>query len=127
MSRLDGVHPKLVTAVERIQFVMSYLGHQLMVTDGVRTLHRQQELYAQGCTAPGRVVTNADGIRTKSNHQAKDDGWGHAVDCCFLRDGKPSWADDHPWRLYGELAKAQGLKWGGDWTGLVDKPHIEMP
>lgn len=127
MSKLDGVHPRLVTAVEKIQFVMAYLNHPMMVTDGVRTLAQQQRLYAQGRTAAGRIVTNADGIRVKSNHQMKDDGYGHAVDMCFVVNGRPSWDEELPWRLYGETAKAVGLAWGGDWAGrLVDKPHIEL-
>jgi peptidoglycan L-alanyl-D-glutamate endopeptidase CwlK len=124
-KRLDGVHPKLVTAVEKIQFVLAYLGHPMMVTDGVRTLQQQIELYAQGRTAPGRIVTNADGIRNKSNHQMKDDGWGHAVDMTFIIDGRPAWPDKAPWKLYGEVAKACGCNWGGDWS-TPDRPHIEL-
>jgi hypothetical protein len=28
---------------------------------------------------------------------------------------------------FGEMAKSIGLEWGGDWKGLVDGPHIQMP
>jgi peptidoglycan L-alanyl-D-glutamate endopeptidase CwlK len=119
MSKLDGVHPHLV--------VMAYLGQPMVVTDGVRTLEQQQRLYAKGRTAPGKIVTNADGVRVKSNHQAKDDGFGHAVDMAFLVNGLPAWPENGRWALYGEVAKACGCKWGGDWTGFVDRPHIEMP
>jgi peptidoglycan L-alanyl-D-glutamate endopeptidase CwlK len=126
-DRLTGVHPALVTAVEKIVFAMTYLGHQMMVTDGVRTLAQQKALFAQGRTAPGKIVTNADGINAKSNHQVKADGFGHAVDMCFVVNGIPSWGTQHPWRLYGEMAKSQGLKWGGDWVRLTDMPHIELP
>lgn len=124
--KLRGVHPKLAEAVRNILAVMDVLGHPMMVTDGVRTLQRQQELYAQGRTAPGKIVTNADGLRAKSNHQVKEDGWGHAVDMCFVVDGKPSWSEAHRWRLYGEVASAVGCSWGGFWK-RPDKPHIELP
>jgi peptidoglycan LD-endopeptidase CwlK len=127
MNKLEGVHPQLVRAVERIQFAMTELGHPMLVTDGVRTLEQQQALYAQGRTAPGPIVTKADGVRAKSNHQVKDDGFGHAVDMCFLKDGKASWAEDHPWRLYGEAAKALGLVWGGEFKSIRDLPHVELP
>lgn len=123
--KLHGVHPRLVAAVQRIQYAMAELGHSMFVTDGVRTLEQQMALYAQGRSAPGKIVTNADGWRTKSNHQVKADGYGHAVDMCFLLDGKPSWADDHPWDLYGLMAKTLGLSWGGDWK-KPDRPHIEL-
>jgi hypothetical protein len=43
----------------------------------------------------------------------------------FWIEGRPSWADDLPWRLYAEMAKALGLKAGADWPS-PDNPHIEM-
>ena len=127
MSRLEGVHPTLTDKVTRMLHALAELGFPMMVTDGVRTLAQQQALYAQGRSKPGKIVTNADGVRVKSNHQPKPDGYGHAVDCCFLVDGKPSWDGTLPWKLYGEMAKALGLSWGGDWKSITDKPHIEMP
>lgn len=128
MTKLDGVHPTLVAAIERLSEALELLGHPVVVTDGLRTTSDQARLYAKGRTTPGPIVTYADGVRHRSNHQAHADGFGRALDCAFLVDGKPSWAESHPWRLYGEAAKALGLRWGGDWTGgLVDRPHIEMP
>lgn len=124
--KLVGVHPMLIDKVSRILTAMSALGIPMLVTDGVRTLKQQQLLYAQGRTVPGKVVTNADGIVKRSNHQVKTDGWGHAVDCAFLIDGTPSWADSHPWALYGLMAQSIGLGWGGAWAGFVDRPHIEL-
>jgi peptidoglycan L-alanyl-D-glutamate endopeptidase CwlK len=128
IDKLAGVHPVLARRVGAILEAMTVLGFPMMVTDGVRTTAQQQALYAKGRTAPGQRVTNVDGVTKTSNHQPKADGYGHAVDCCFLDErGKPSWADTHPWRLYGEMAKALGLVWGGDWKSIVDKPHIELP
>ena len=124
--KLNGVHPELAEKIMRVLAAMEVLGFPMMVTDGLRTTKRQQELYAQGRTKPGKIVTNADGVRKKSNHQAKADGFGHAVDSCFVVDGKPSWGDDLPWTAYGECAKALGLKWGikvGKW---IDRPHVEL-
>jgi peptidoglycan LD-endopeptidase CwlK len=127
IRKLAGVHPTLVEKVTRILYALAELGHPMLVTDGLRTDAEQVALYAKGRTAPGPKVTNADGVRRRSNHQAKADGHGYAVDCCFLVDGNPSWDDAHPWRLYGEAAKALGLRWGGEFVGLVDRPHIELP
>jgi peptidoglycan L-alanyl-D-glutamate endopeptidase CwlK len=125
--KLLGVHPVLVQRVERILEAMRALGFPMLVTDGLRTAPEQMALYRRGRTQPGPIVTNADGITTRSNHQARDDGFGHAVDCAFLVEGKPSWSDDCPWRVYGEMAKALALRWGGDWKGFVDRPHVELP
>lgn len=127
IRKLAGVHPRLIEKVKRILYAMAELGVPMLVTDGLRSDAQQQALFAKGRTAPGKKVTNADGIRKRSNHQAKADGFGYAVDCCFLKDGQPSWDNAHPWRLYGEAAKALGLRWGGEWVGLPDRPHIELP
>ena len=127
IAKLDGVHPRLVEAVHRILDAMHALGLQMLVTDGVRTTAQQQAKYAQGRTTPGKIVTQVDGVRKRSNHQTKADGFGHAVDLCFMVDGAPSWDAGLPWRLYGEMAQSQGLVWGGSWTSFVDRPHLELP
>jgi peptidoglycan LD-endopeptidase CwlK len=127
-KRTENVHPVLL---RRLQFVldgMAAAGMPMMITDGARTVEVQQALYQIGRSKPGKIVTNADGVHVKSNHQLKDDGLGHAVDCCFLVDGKPIWSvPDTWWEAYGALAKAVGLRWGihvGDW---IDRPHVELP
>lgn len=128
IEKLQGVHPRLVECVKRILYAMNELGLHMLVTDGVRTTAQQKALYAEGRTAGGRIVTNADGVEKKSNHQAKADGFGHAVDLAFAdANGQPTWSETMPWRLYGEMAKSLGLVWGGDFQSLPDKPHIELP
>lgn len=123
MNPLTDVDPRLVDAADRILMAMRELGFQMMVTDGKRTNAEQVALFAQGRTAPGRIVTQADGVTHRSKHQD-----GRAVDMCFVVDGQPSWDDAHPWRCYGEMAKALGLVWGGDWPEpKTDRPHLELP
>lgn len=125
-SKLLGVHPALIAAVTKLINQMADAGTPIMVTSGVRTLAEQRRLYAQGRTMPGAIVTNADGIKNRSNHQVHADGWGHAVDVAFLDEhGKPSWAETHPWTAMGEAAEALGLKWGGRWPH-PDRPHLEL-
>lgn len=123
--KLDGVHPDLIGKWEKIRTAAGVLGLTIIPTSGLRSLAEQQALYAQGRTAPGPIVTYADGVKKRSNHQAHPDGWGHALDFCFLLDGKPSWNLALPWKLIGEMAKSLGLKWGGDWK-RPDRPHIEL-
>ena len=124
--KLAGVHPQLVEKIGRVLDAMGALGFPMMVTDGLRTVEQQRALYAQGRTAPGLVVTNCDGTTKRSNHQAHADNLGHAVDCCFVVNGKPSWDAHMPWKAYGAAAEAHGLTWGGSWTRLTDLPHVEM-
>jgi peptidoglycan L-alanyl-D-glutamate endopeptidase CwlK len=122
-EKLGGVAPEVVEKVRIILEIMARLGHPMVVTDGLRTIQQQQDLYAQGRTRPGKIVTQCDGVVNKSNHQS-----GRAVDCTFLLDGRPHWPEKAPWRLYGEIAKALGFAWGGDWPSRkIDRPHIELP
>jgi peptidoglycan L-alanyl-D-glutamate endopeptidase CwlK len=125
LARLTGVHPALIAKIETIFVQMSGMGHPMFVAQGVRTVAQQQAIYAQGRTAPGKIVTNKDGVKFPSNHQPHADGLGHAVDCAFLGAKDPF--DEHlPWQSYGLLVEAQGLRWGGRWSHPHDAPHAEL-
>lgn len=123
--RLKNVHPTLIYKLGIIFTDMARKGHAMFVVSGARTAEEQAELYKQGRTKPGPIVTNKDGYIRKSNHQTHADGLGHAIDCAFL--GGDPFAESHPWSLYGEAGEAEGLIWGGRWVGLVDRPHLELP
>lgn len=132
LKNLEGVHPNLVRIMKE-SIVNSPV--DFTIVEGLRTTKRQQELYAQGRTKPGPKVTNADGVKNKSNHQAKPDGFGHAVDIYpfFLGQVQVQHKDtiknlkqisDH----IKLTAKRLGLviTWGGDWKNPYDPPHFEL-
>jgi len=133
IKNLSGVHPDLAKVMNAaikdapVGFIIIY---------GVRTTEEQQRLYAQGRTAPGARVTNCDGIKVKSNHQVKSDGYGYAVDLYAdsNNNGKldtPEINDVESLKKVAahvkETAKRLGIKieWGGDWT-IRDYPHFEL-
>lgn len=122
---LADVHPTLSQAVRRIVAELDRRGHTAIVTQGARTTEQQQALHAQGRTRPGKIVTNVDGVRRKSLHQRQRTGYAHAVDLAWIVDARVTW--EGPWGLLGELARAEGLIWGGDWTHFRDQPHLELP
>lgn len=93
------------------------LGMPVRITEGYRSIERQNELYAQGRTAAGNIVTNARGGQSLHNY-------GVAVDFIFRREGYD--ATEAQWQLLGAVGKSQGFVWGGDWTSFVDKPHFEL-
>mgnify|MGYP001740044255 FL=1 len=91
--------------------------------------------YSQGRTKPGKIVTNCDGYKHKSNHQAKSDGYGHAVDFAIYDPTIPGNIDWDNNKKYKEVAEhlkkvAEEMKinieWGGDWRKFKDYPHIEL-
>lgn len=126
LTRLQGVHPLLVKAITDIFAEMTVAECPMFVVEGVRSVARQVALYAQGRTLKGPIVTRADGIHQRSRHQVHEDNFGYAVDCAFIDPVNP-FAETHPWEKYGEAAEARHLVWGGRWTSIMDKPHVELP
>lgn len=126
MRTLDGIYPPLAEVQPKILAIMAAAGHPMILVSTIRTDEEQAALYAQGRTTPGRIVTNADGVFRRSNHQVHPDGYGHALDHAFLIGGQPSWDLALPWDLYGVVAEQFGCVWGGRWSGFSDRPHIEM-
>lgn len=113
LSRLEGVHPDLVRVIKKAA-AMSDL--DFTVLEGLRTLDRQKQLFAQKATKT-----------MNSRHLT-----GHAVDLAPVIAGKVSW----DWPLYHRLAKIVKaaaaaekvpLTWGGDWRTFKDGPHWELP
>ncbi|OPC53407.1 M15 family metallopeptidase [Elizabethkingia bruuniana] len=130
LKNLEGIHPNLVK-VMKAAIVNSPV--DFTITEGVRALKRLQDLYAQGRTKPGIKVTNADGVRNKSNHQAKLDGFGHAVDLYpfFLGQVQVNHKDtiknlkfisDHIKKVAKELGIA--ITWGGYWKSPFAPPSF---
>ena len=90
ITKLYGVHPKLVNLMQEAIKNSPYM---FIISQGVRTAEYQNSLYQQGRTIPGKIVTNADGYKVKSNHQIKSDGLGHAVDIAIMDGKKVDWDD----------------------------------
>ncbi len=133
LSRTDGVHPDLVRVVKRAA-VMATADEDFTVLEGVRTPERQRELYAQGRTKPGKVVT----WTLKSNHfRNARTGLGHAVDLApFPIDWNNVGRFDRLANLMFRAASIEGvaIRWGADWDrdgkprerGESDSPHFEI-
>ena len=115
LVRLQGVHPTLVQVIVGILAELP-----MFVVEGVRTAERQHTIFVSDPNA-----TNCDGYIKLSSHQAKPDGFGHAVDCAFL--GPSPFALTHDWKGYGARLEAAGCIWGGRWKHPVDLDHGELP
>ncbi|HEX8601025.1 MAG TPA: M15 family metallopeptidase [Pseudoduganella sp.] len=93
-------------------------GYEMVLLEGYRSPERQNRL-----ADAGSHVTNARAFQ--SWHQ-----FGLAGDCAFLRDGKVVISEKDPWamrgyQLYGEVAQAAGMTWGGHWK-MMDFGHVEL-
>lgn len=84
-----------------------------------RSCAEQQAIYAQGRTAPGTIITHANGCQ--SWHV-----WGRAIDLMAVRDGKiVSNGNDPVYDWLGELAESIGMRWGGRFSWGRDAVHFE--
>jgi peptidoglycan L-alanyl-D-glutamate endopeptidase CwlK len=93
-------------------------GYDMAILEGYRSPDRQNMLAGMGSN-----VTNATAFQ--SWHQ-----YGLAADCAFMRDGKLVISEKDPWamrgyQLYGEVAEAVGITWGGRWK-MMDFGHTEL-
>lgn len=93
------------------------------VTCTLRTNEEQEELFAQGRTKPGKIITNARAGQSK--HNPGPDGLARAFDVAF-RCGDKGATWDGPWDTLGKVADLVGLRWGGNWHGFKDYPHFEL-
>lgn len=120
MSRnLEDLHPDIIPLAVRLSFAAAAQGINLVVTQTRRTLEEQAELYAQGRTKPGKIVTNAKPGESAHNY-------GLAFDVAF-REGEHGVTWVGPWGALGEIAAEIGLEWGGNWRSFPDRPHFELP
>ena len=97
----------------------------IKVTSAMRTYAEQDKLYAQGRTAPGKIVTYAKG--GYSNHN-----FGIAVDITIFKGSTdpeqaktPVW-DSPLYKVVGSIGMDLGLDWGGSWTSFKDEPHFQL-
>ncbi len=139
--RIKKLHPAARHAVAQFINSAQEEGYYLRVQETYRTVQRQNELYAKGRTTPkrGSTVTNARGMPKSSKHQ-----YGIAIDVCEVKNGydrrtRKKFSQDVSWvsgfdkrypksRWYeiGELGKAFGFIWGGNFRKLFDGPHFEV-
>jgi peptidoglycan L-alanyl-D-glutamate endopeptidase CwlK len=112
-KRLEGVHEDMVKVVE---LAIQISEVDFTVTDGLRSLERQKELFKSGATKT-----------MNSRHLT-----GHAVDLAAYIDNSISW----DWAFYEKISKAMKeaskklgipIEWGGDWTTFKDGPHFQLP
>ena len=121
--KLEDLHPKVRKMAEAHLKACDDAGIDVLVTSTYRDIESQNALYAQGRTKPGKKVTNAKGGQSFHNYRI-------AYDIVPLRNGKPVWStsgvDGKIWQLAGNLGKAQGLEWAGDWKTFKEYPHFQF-
>lgn len=84
----------------------------------LRTIEEQNDIYAQGRSKPGKIVSNAKGGYSYHNY-------GLAFDVALIENGKINW-NPSAYDKVGVIGKSIGLEWGGDFKKIKDKPHFQF-
>ena len=140
--RLEDLLPRVAAAAARALADLKARGVHVAVTSTLRTQAEQAALYAQGREPLAAVnakraaarmpllrldenrytVTNADGVKYKSNHQG-----GRALDVVPEHLGLPVWppASVPRWKQISGVFQQYGFEWGGEWKDFPDLPHYQ--
>lgn len=124
--KLSDLKPEFAAKVRA--WLKAYKAHwpneEPLIYCTLRSLQEQADLYAQGRTKPGKIVTMAKPGQSAHNH-------GLAIDAVPMRGGKPLWtyrAKDSEWLAFVLAADEAGLEWAGRWRGkLIEYVHLEDP
>lgn len=121
---LDALQPEFCKRVKEWLQDTSSQGINLFISETLRSYSRSNELYAQGRTTPGRIVTKAKAGQSYHN-------FGLAVDCYPILDGHvvvdfdKSTAAMAIMRKAAIIAAKYQISWGGNWKGFKDLPHFQ--
>jgi len=112
LSKLRGVHPKLVAVVQR---AIQLTEIDFSVHDGLRTAEVQAEYVRTGVSKT-----------LKSKHLAQADGFGHAVDLVPYINGRLRWEWEPIYRIataveYAAMEQRVLLRWGGVWDKTLSE------
>lgn len=128
LQRIELVHPLLR---EEVREIYAEINKRLTgkafcrFAYTLRTLKEQADIFAQGRTKPGPILTKARPGRSYHNY-------GLAVDIVLILGNGASWdiktdfdgdgmAD---WMEIVQVFKEYGWEWGGDWQ-FKDSPHFQ--
>lgn len=95
-------------------------GLNIRIIDGSRTFAAQDALFARGRggNKSGAIVTRARG--GFSNHN-----FGIAWDIGVFDAEGAYIPESGDYAKAGVIGRDRGLTWGGDWAGIVDRPHFQ--
>lgn len=150
-TKLDTLNPIMQRRVKAFLSALEEKGIEVAIVETTRTKEVQAAYFAQGRKTLAEVnemrqnaglwkiteaenrnkVTNCDGVKNKSNHQVKADGFGYAVDIVPMKNGRANWnATQKEWETIGAIGESCGLDWaaggyGSTWGKGWDNPHFE--
>ncbi|WP_163971766.1 M15 family metallopeptidase [Oceanobacillus halotolerans] len=122
------LHPIVEIKKEILLEKVSTLDIDMVITETIRSIEEQNQLYEQGRSKDGNIVTYAKGGESYHNY-------GLAIDFAIIdTNGNITWDTNYDgndngksdWEEVAGVAKELGFEWGGDWKQFKDYPHLQM-
>lgn len=114
---IKDLHPCLQRGFEELKRRIPS-DYKLGVSSTYRDKEKQNALYEIGRSKPGKVVTSVKGGGSKHQYRL-------AFDIFENIKGK-EWDNPTFFKTVGTIWEEMGGVWGGNWTGFVDRPHLEF-
>jgi len=115
---LNELHPHVKTLTETFLEKCKAEGIEVLITSTYRDLESQNDLYEQGRSKPGSIVTNAKAGQSFHNYRL-------AFDFCPVVNGKAMWSEIKLFERCGAIAESIGLEWAGRWKGFKELAHCQ--
>lgn len=112
-TKIEDLVPAMQPMVRQFIEKAAQVGFNLRITASYRSNEEQAELYAQGRTKPGPIVTNAKPGQSLHNTR-------RAIDIVDRQKGY-----DLDWEKLGRIGESCGLEWGGRWQSFKDRTHFQ--
>jgi len=130
--KLEDLHPQLESIAVQLVPQWKAMGLDILITCTYRSDAEQAQLYAQGRSKPGKVVTNAQPGRSAHNYTIHGVPASLAFDIVPLQNGKPVWdtkgAAKALWHQAAKPAIEHGLRWyGANGSAFQEYPHFQHP
>ena len=125
--KIEDLHPDLqiiakefvrrcVTEAPNVKIICTY-----------RSNYEQDELYKQGRTKPGAIVTRAKAGQSAHNFVIEGKPAAKAFDIAVLIDNKYAPDDNKEWSIAGRIGTELGLNWyGREGAPFREKPHFQL-
>lgn len=129
MSRaIEYLHPDLKDLCRKHLKKCQDNGIDAFVTQTFRSPEEQDKLYAQGRTAPGKIVTYLKSDKSKHCFTIDDKPAAKAYDIMIKDENGQliSNGDDKQYRWAAEYATELGLESGFYWKNFKDSGHVEL-
>lgn len=114
---INDLNSKVKAKAEQFLQKCKDAGLNVVIYSTFRDHESQNELYAQGRTKPGKVVTKAKGGDSFHN-------WKVAFDAAPMVNGAIAWNDAKLFEKMGAIGESCGLEWGGRWK-FKDSVHFQ--